>query len=127
MDSKPFRKGTDIFRYHTYLVLQGARDGVQRRKRNMIIAIVLGAISGVLGFLPLYLGLRLARKATPTSNLGHAGALLLGVLLSFLILVAAFGTCALAARDLVLPFVLAEVAGLVVSAIAFGFGTLVRK
>ena len=47
----------------------------------MIAAIVLGAVSGILGFLPLYMGLRLARKATPTSNLGHAVALLLGVLL----------------------------------------------
>ena len=52
----------------------------------MIAAIVLGAVSGILGFLPLYMGLRLARKATPTSNLGHAGALLLGVLLSFCLL-----------------------------------------
>ena len=93
----------------------------------MIAAIVLGAVSGILGFLPLYLGLRLARKATPTSNLGHAGALLLGVLLSFLILVAAFIVCIFVARDLVLPFVLAEVGGLVVSAVAFGFSTLARK
>ena len=93
----------------------------------MIAATVLGAVSGILGFLPLYMGLRLARKATPTSNLGHAGALLLGVLLSFLILVAAFIVCIFVARDLVLPFVLAEVGGLVVSAVAFGFSTLARK
>ena len=93
----------------------------------MIAAIVLGAVSGILGFLPLYMGLRLARKATPTSNLGHAGALFLGVLLSFLILVAAFIVCIFVARDLVLPFVLAEVGGLVVSAVAFGFSTLARK
>ena len=93
----------------------------------MIAAIVLGAVSGILGFLPLYMGLRLARKATPTSNLGHAGALLLGVLLSFLILVAAFIVCIFVARDLVLPFVLAEVGGLVVSAVVFGFGTFARK
>ena len=93
----------------------------------MIAAIVLGAVSGILGFLPLYMGLRLARKATPTSNLGHAGALLLGVLLSFLILVAAFIVCIFVARDLVLPFVLTEVGGLVVSADAFGFSTLARK
>lgn len=93
----------------------------------MIAAIAVGAISGIIGFLPLYLGLRLARKATPTSNLGHAGALLLGVLLSFLLLIASFVICALVARDLVLPFVLAEVGGLVVSAVAFGFSTLVGR
>lgn len=93
----------------------------------MIAAILLGAVLGVLGFLPLYMGFRLARKATSTSNLGHAGALLLGVLLSFLVLAVAFIVCALVARDLVLPFVLAEVGGLVVSAVAFGFSTLARK
>ena len=95
--------------------------------RPVVVAIVLGAVCGVLGFLPLYMGLRLARKATPTSNLGHAGALLLGVLLSFVLLVIAFIACALVARDLVLPFVLAEVAGLIVSTVGFGFSTFVRK
>ena len=49
------------------------------------------------------------------------------MLLSFLILVAAFIVCIFVARDLVLPFVLAEVGGLVVSAVAFGFSTLARK
>ena len=93
----------------------------------MIVAVIVGLICGVLGFLPLYVGYRLARKATATSNLGYAGALLLGVLLSFLVLCAAFIVCALCARDLVLPLVLAEVGGLIVSAIAFGFSTLVRK
>ena len=93
----------------------------------MVVAIVLGAVCGVLGFSPLFMGLRLARKATATSNLGHAGALLLGVLLSFLLLIAAFIVCAVVARDLVLPFVLAEVAGLIVSTVAFGFSTFVRK
>ena len=43
----------------------------------MVLAIVLGALSGALGVLPLFLGLRMTRRVTDTSNLGHAGALML--------------------------------------------------
>jgi len=93
----------------------------------MVAAVVLGAVCGVLGFLPLYMGLRLARKATATSNLGQAGAVLLGVLVSFVFLATVFIVCAVVTRDLVLPFVLAEAAGLSVSAVVYGIGTLVRK
>ena len=44
----------------------------------MVVAIVAGLCVGVLSFMPLVFGLRMARNASPTSNLGHAGALLLG-------------------------------------------------
>lgn len=93
----------------------------------MFLSILLGALSGILGFLPLIWGMRLAQKATPTSNLGHAGALLLGVLLSFLILAVTLVLCAVLARDLVFSFVLAEGAGLVVTGAAYGIYKLVRK
>ena len=59
----------------------------------MAAAIVVGALFGIAGFLPL---------------------------------VAAIAYVALA-RDLVLPFVLAEVAALCIAAVAFGFSKLVRK
>lgn len=93
----------------------------------MAVAVVLGALSGIVGFLPLLFGLRMARKATSTSNLGHMGALLLGVLLSFVILFAAAFACIIAVRDLALPFALAEVLALIVVAIAYGVIKLVRK
>ena len=48
----------------------------------MAVAIVLGALAGAAGFAPLFAGLRMTRRVTDTSNLGHAGALLLGVLLT---------------------------------------------
>ena len=113
------------FRYHTggfvwFVITKGG-------KQNMVLAIVLGALCGLLGFLPLLVGLRLAKNATPTSNLGHAGALLLGVLLSFVILAGALFACASLARELVLPFGFAEVGVLVIGAIAFGVYRLVRK
>ena len=52
----------------------------------MAVAIVLGALAGAAGFAPLFAGLRMTRRVTDTSNLGHAGALLLGVLLSVAVL-----------------------------------------
>lgn len=93
----------------------------------MVGAIIIGAIVGVGSFAPLVFGAKLARKASPTSNLGHAGALLLGALISFIILAAAMVICALAFRDLLVPFALAEVAGILVFAVGYGFVKLVRK
>ena len=97
------------------------------RKQNMILPIVLGAACGVVGFMPLIAGLGLARKATPTSNLGHAGALLLGVFGSFVLLAGTLIVCIVVARDAVLPFTLAEVAALIVSAVVYGASKLVKK
>ena len=93
----------------------------------MVAAIVLGALSGIAGFLPLMAGLRMTRKVTETSNLGHMGILLLSLLASFLILFVTLVACVLTARELVLPFALAEVLALSVTAIGFGVAKLVRK
>ena len=88
---------------------------------------MIGAIVGIASFAPLVFGMELARKATPTSNFGHAGALLLGVLGSFVILAVAVVACIAFFRDLVLPFVLAEVASLTVAAIVFGVSRTIRR
>ncbi len=93
----------------------------------MVVAIVLGALAGVVGFLPLVRSIDLAKNATPTSNLGHAGALLLGVLVSFVILAVAVVVCIVVARDLTVAFALAEAGALIVSAIVFGASRLVGK
>ena len=93
----------------------------------MAVAIVLGALAGAVGFLPLFGSLQLAKRATKTSNLGHMGSLLLGVLASFLLLFGAVLACALIARDLLLPFGLALAIALSVVAIGFGVVRLVRK
>ena len=55
-----------------------------------VIAAMVGLIVGVGCFAPLIFGMNLARKASPTSNLGHAGSLLLGVLLSLVILAGSY-------------------------------------
>ena len=86
----------------------------------MLLAIVVGFVIGVGCFAPLVFGMNKARMATPTSNLGHAGALLLGVLLSFVVLAVAMVVCVKFFRDLVVPFAFAEASGLIVAAVAFG-------
>lgn len=58
--------------------------------------------------------------ATPTSNLGHAGSLLLGVLISFVLLGIATVLCVSLAKTFAVPFALAEAGGLVASAVIFG-------
>ena len=93
----------------------------------MVFAVLVGLIVGVAGFAPLIFGMNKARNATATSNLGHAGSLLLGVLLSFVILGAAMVVCVLCFRSVAIQFVLAEAAGLAATAIAFGISKNLRK
>ena len=93
----------------------------------MFVAIVIGLVVGVASFGPLIFGMNKARMASPTSNLGHAGSLLLGVLLSFIVLGVAMAVCALWFRDVAIPFVLAEACGLVISAVVFGISKNLRR
>lgn len=93
----------------------------------MVAAIIVGILVGTLSFTPLIASIRLARKASPTSNLGHAGALMLGVLLSFVILAATLVICLLAFREYVVPFAAAEAGALLVFATVFGFMRQVRR
>ena len=90
-------------------------------------AIVLGLAVGVGCFAPLIWGMNMARKVTPTSNLGHAGSLLLGVFLSITILAVCLIVCVVFARDLAVPFVLAEAAGIIAAAVTFGVMKQLRK
>ena len=93
----------------------------------MFVAIVIGAIIGFGSFAPLIYGMNKARMATPTSNFGHAGSLLLGVLISFVVLAVAAIVCVKLFRDLAVPFVVAEACGLIAAAVAFGVTKQLRK
>ena len=93
----------------------------------MFVAIVVGIAVGIACFAPFIFGMNLARKATPTSNFGHVGALLLGVLLSMVILAVATIVCVMFARDVAVAFVAAEAGGLIIAAIAFGVTKQLRK
>lgn len=93
---------------------------------STVLAAVIGAAVGVLGFLPLYAGLRLARRATKSSNLGQMGACVLGIGASFIILLVATIVCMAVARPFTLPFVLAEAIALSASAISYGIAKMLR-
>lgn len=79
----------------------------------MIAAIALGIVAGVAGFIPLFVALRLSRKSTSTSPL-NAGLYGLGGFFASLVVVAiALIICAVVAREMVLPFAIAEIVMLV--------------
>ena len=93
----------------------------------MFVAILVGIMVGVGCFAPLVFGMNKARMATPTSNFGHAGSLLLGVLISFVLLGIATVICVKFFRDLAVPFVLAEAGGLIAAAVVFGVNKQLRR
>lgn len=92
-----------------------------------VVAVLVGIVIGAVSFAPLIFGMNKARMATPTSNLGHAGSLLLGVLLSLVILAVAVIVCVKLVRDLAVPFVLGAAGGLVIAAVVFGIRKNLRK
>ena len=93
----------------------------------MFAAIALGIIAGALSFAPLVVSLRMTRKLASTSNFGNMSVLLIGVFVSLAILIVSAVACIKLARDLALPFVLAEGITLSVVAIGYGVAKMVRK
>lgn len=97
------------------------------RKIYTIVAIFSGIASGILGFVPLALGVRSSKNVTKTSNFGYASIILLAFFASLAVLVVLTALCLFLARELILPFCLAEVFALCLSAIGFGVHKQVRK
>lgn len=93
----------------------------------MALAIILGAVAGIVGFAPLIFGLHRVRHMTDAGNFGHMGMLMVCLLISFILMFAAAILCISLARDLALPFVLSEAVALSLTAVIFGVGKLVRK
>lgn len=93
----------------------------------MVGAIALGLLSGVAGFIPLLVGLHLTKRVTATSNFGYMSILIIALIISFVLMFAFALLCVTFARDLALPFVLAEAVALSVVAIGYGVNRLVRK
>lgn len=90
------------------------------RKQVMAVAVLCGALAGFVGFLPLLFGLRQTRKVTATSNFGHMSILLISLIISFVLMFVFAIICVNVARDVAMPFVLAEALALSVTAIVFG-------
>ena len=93
----------------------------------MAIAIVCGVLSGVIGFLPLFIGLRLTKRVAIPGNFGQMSILIVCLLVSFGIMFGLAAICIAANKDMAIPFVLSEAIALSVSAIAFGFKKLMRN
>ena len=93
----------------------------------VVIAIILGALAGLVGFLPLLFGLRMTKKTVSAGVAGSMAVLFLALLVSFVILVMTAVVCIALDRGLGFPFVVAEVIALSTAAIAYGVASVVRK
>ena len=91
------------------------------------LAIILGAVWGVVGFLPLFGGLRLSRRIPADSAFGQMGVCRVGLAVSFLVLLIGVLVCSKVARPLSLPFVLAEAIALSISAVSYGIAKMLRR
>lgn len=89
--------------------------------------VFLGAVAGVLGFLPLYFSLKKSKKVTKTSNFGYGALMMLGVLFSLVILLTCVLICYFWAKDNLIAFALAAAITLSLFAIAYGIFTAIRR
>lgn len=88
---------------------------------NLVIAFVLGALVGAVGFVPtLKLSTRMRKMMAEKNNVGSVGLLLLSLAVSFLVMILVILVVAKLAKDVLLPFVLALALGLSATAIVYG-------
>ena len=85
----------------------------------MALAILIGAGAGLLGFIPLFIALRLSRRSASATALNAALYGLAGVSVSLVVLIVELIVCAIVARPLVLPFGIAEMLALIVPTAAY--------
>ncbi len=85
----------------------------------MALAIVIGICAGVVGFIPLFLFLRLALRSATTSVMSTALYGLAGFCVSLIVVIVEMILCAAVARDLILPFGLAEIFALIIAAVIY--------
>lgn len=88
---------------------------------NLVIAFVLDALVGAVGFIPtLKLSTRMRKMMAEKNNVGSVGLLLLSLAVSFLVMILVILVVAKLAKDVLLPFVLALALGLSATAIVYG-------
>ena len=81
----------------------------------MVLAVVLGALAGFLGFVPLFASLKLSRYAKATNTMTTALYGLVGVFVSLVVVIAGMIICSQVARGLILPFGITEILALILS------------
>lgn len=92
-----------------------ALNGFYSKEGEMAIAIAAGVCAGIVGFLPLFAALRLARRSASTSAMSAGLYGLGGTFVSLIIVAVALIVCAVVSRESVLAFGLAEMLALIVS------------
>ena len=93
----------------------------------MVIAIVLGVVIAIVGFLPYAFATTRARKMSSGDTMGHLKWLLVTFFISFAILVIALVVCTKVAHDVALAFAAAEILTFIVAIIALGLFGQKRK
>lgn len=96
-------------------VYRGELSSLLMRKEKMLAVIAAGIAAGIIGFLPLFVSLRLARRSESLSALSTGLYGLAGTFVSLILVVVAMIICAVVARELILYFGIAEIAALIVS------------
>ena len=84
------------------------------------MSIALGLIAGVLAFLPFVWALKAQRNVTDTSHLSYSSILVLALVGSIGVLIAATVACIFLNREGLLPFAVSEAAALIVASMAYG-------
>ena len=85
----------------------------------MLAPVAAGIAAGIIGFLPLFISLRLERRSTSLSAISEGLYGLAGTFVSLIVVAVALIVCAMIARDVVLPFGVAEIVALIVSTSAY--------
>lgn len=78
------------------------------------VAIILGIIAGAIGFIPIFVAIRLSRRSTSTSVMSAAACGLLGSFVSLVVVVVELLLCSKLAHDVLLPFGISELLALIV-------------
>lgn len=91
------------------------RKGGKNQKVGTALGILLGAVMGFLGFLPLFAAIRISRRVTSSKMLASAANALLGCAVSMIVAIAGLLLCSNYAHDLLLSFGCAEIIALVAS------------
>lgn len=93
----------------------------------MILAICLGVLSGIVGFIPLFVGLRLTRHTARGGTAASMLTLILALVVSFLLLFVFVFAFFNFDRDNGFVFLLCEVLALSITAVVFAILQMVRK
>ena len=77
-------------------------------KWMMVLAVVLGILFGVVGFLPLFAGIRIVKKIPATNTYGFLGLFLGCIFISAILLVVPLLVCSKVAHDVAFAMAIAE-------------------